>query len=87
MINIKIYCNKKHQEYQSTYETLNNVMVKNHLDFTITRISEPKAIALQHIAYEPHIVINNQVVYTKHNPTEKELMTILSRLGLIKGLA
>lgn len=83
MINIKIYCTKQHQDYQTTYDVINKVMMNNNLDFVIKRITEPKAIALQHIVYEPHIVINSFVVYTKGCPSEKEMENILHKLKII----
>lgn len=84
MINVKIYCTRKHKEYDTTYNVLNEVLLANKLNYQISRITEAKTLALQHILYEPHIVINNQVVYASSCPTKEEIKEILQRLRLIK---
>jgi len=84
MINIRIYCNRKHKDYDTIYNVINEVLLSNHLDFKIERISEAKTIALRHIIYEPHVVINNQVVYARSCPSKDEVKTILQRLRLIR---
>lgn len=84
MINVKIYCTKKHKDYDTTYNLLNEVLLANNLEFQISRISEAKMIALQNIIYEPHIVINNQVVYARSCPSKEDMEEILRRMRLIK---
>lgn len=84
MITVKIYCTRKHKDYNTTYNAFNEVLLAHKLDYQINRITEAKTIALQHILYEPHIVINNQVVYASSCPTKEEIEEILQRLRLIK---
>lgn len=84
MINVKIYCSKKHKDYDKAYNVINNVLLASNLDFKIERIFEAQTMALHHILYEPHIVINGQVVYTRSCPTPTDVKTILQKLQLIK---
>ncbi|MCM1324416.1 MAG: thioredoxin family protein [Acetobacter sp.] len=84
MINIKIYCNKKHPDYNKIYEIIENVMLENNLNYQIERISEPKAIQRHNIIHEPHIAINNQVVYANARYQPEKLKMILQKMKLIK---
>lgn len=84
MINIKIYCNKKHEAYERIYKLIHEVMFESNHCFDIIRISEPKVLRMQNIIQEPHIVFNNQVVYAGISSTKDELRIILQRLKLIK---
>lgn len=84
MINIKIYCTRKHKDYEATYNVFNDVLLESDLDFQITRISEVQTMALRNILYEPHVVINNQVVYARSCPSKEEVREILKRLRLMK---
>ncbi len=84
MINIKIYCNKKHEAYERVYKIIYETMFESNISFEIKRISEPKVLRMQNIVSEPHVVFNNQVVYTKNVSSKEELKTILQKLKLIK---
>ncbi len=84
MINIKIYCNKKHAAYEQIYSLIYEVLSEDNRCFEIQRISEPKAIRMKNIVCEPHIVFNNQVVYAKNISAKAELKSILQQLKLIK---
>ncbi len=83
MINITIYCNKKHKDYERTYNLLNEVLLDNNLDFKITRITEPRTIKIRKIAVEPHIVINNQVMYATPSLTAETIKMVLQKLRLL----
>lgn len=84
MINIKIYCSRSHEAYEHIYKLVSEVMGKSKMGYEIQRISEPKILRMQNIVCEPHVVFNNQVVYTKTLSSGKELKNILQRLELIK---
>lgn len=84
MINIRIYCKRSHKDYNTIYNTFNEVLLEFNLDFQINRITDAQVMELQHIMYEPHIVINNQVVYMSSSPTKEEVKIVLQRLRLIK---
>lgn len=84
MINIKIYCKRKHEAYERIYKIIYDVMSDNRCCFKIKRITEPKILHTQNIVSEPHVVFNTQVIYTKNVSSKEELKNILQRLKLIK---
>ncbi|MBO5441725.1 MAG: thioredoxin family protein [Alphaproteobacteria bacterium] len=84
MINIRIYCNSLHREYDNVYNIVNKVMAENGLEYKIWRLTDERDMEYRSIMFQPHIVINNRVVYAKACPTEEEMWSILKDMQLIK---
>ncbi len=84
MINVQIYCAKKHQDYEKTYNIIKEVLKDCGEPYNIERIYKTEDIYRRRILYQPHIVINRQVVYTRGCPKKEEMVQILKTMGLIK---
>lgn len=59
-------------------------MAKNGLEYKIWRLTDERDMEYRSIMFQPHIVINNRVVYAKACPTEEEMWSILKDMQLIK---
>jgi hypothetical protein len=47
MIEVKIYCTKKNELYQSTYDTVTKIMTENNLEYRIERITDTDVIRIK----------------------------------------
>jgi hypothetical protein len=83
MIEVKIYCIKTHKDYQTSYDVINNVLLKNKKTYIINRITKSDFIRHRNISAMPYIVINNIVVHQGSCPTEHEIKLILIRMKLL----
>ena len=83
MIEIKIYCTKTHEQYQTIYDIINKIMTENNFEYRIERITDRDVIRRRNILVQPHIVINNQIVLLKRAPTEHDIKIILIRMKLL----
>jgi len=84
MIFVRIYCTERHPDYEKTYQTVSEFLFENRIDAKITRITDLAIIYGKRILYQPHIVVNNEVVYAGRCPKKEELQIIFKRLKLIK---
>lgn len=84
MINVRIYCHKLHREYEATFNVINEALKECGLEYQIRRITDNAAFRYLKIFFQPHIVINNQVVYNGSCPKPEEVRIILQRMGLLK---
>ena len=84
MINIRIYCPQNHKDLETTHNVVTNSFVKYGLDYHIYCITSEEIIYQSRIKMVPHIVINNQVVYSGGCPNYDEMDIILKRMGFIK---
>ncbi|MBE6463543.1 MAG: thioredoxin family protein [Alphaproteobacteria bacterium] len=83
MIEVKIYCTKKHELYQSTYDTVTKIMTENNLEYRIERITDTDVIRRRNITNQPLIVINNQIIMLAHPPSEHDIKVTLIRMKLL----
>lgn len=84
MINVKIYCMKTHREYENVYMVIDDVLKRSRLEYHIERVTEPEELYRRRILFQPHIVINNRVVFARRCPLREEAEEILRKMKLIK---
>ena len=81
MISVKIYCMKTHREYENVYMVIDDVLKRSRLEYRIERVTEPEELYRRRILFQPHIVINNRVVFARRCPLREE---VLRKMKLIK---
>ena len=84
MISVKIYCMKTHREYENVYMVIDDVLKRSRLEYRIERVTEPEELYRHRILFQPHIVINNRVVFPRRCPLREEAEEILRKMKLIK---
>ena len=84
MISVKIYCMKTHREYENVYMVIDDVLKRSRLEYRIERVTEPEELYRRRILFQPHIVINNRVVFARPCPLREEAEEILRKMKLIK---
>ena len=85
IVNIKIYCSSEHPDYDKTYDTIKDVLEENRItNYEIERINKIEILYSCRIFYQPHIVVNNEVVYTRSCPSKADFNFILRRKKIIK---
>lgn len=83
MISVRIYCTPKHKDYENVYRIISEVLQEYQLDYEINRIDKQEVLYKNRIIFQPHIVIDNQVVYTRSCPSKEEVIQILKKMKLI----
>ncbi len=84
MINVRIYCSKRHKDYETAYQVIFEVLSESGKEFAIERIYKVEILNSRHIVQEPHIVVNNQVVYAGTCPSRENMLLILRKMRLLK---
>ncbi len=84
MINVRIYCMKTHRDYENVYMVVDDVLKRSRLEYRIERVTEPEELYRRRILFQPHIVINSRVVFTRRCPLREEVTKILKKMKLIK---
>ncbi|MBR5598448.1 MAG: thioredoxin family protein [Alphaproteobacteria bacterium] len=83
MIEVRIYCIKSNENYQTSYNLIKETMEENNLEYIIHRITESDFIKRRNIIHIPHIVINNQITNIGKNLTKNEIRITLIRMKLL----